>query len=92
MRTFLSAVFLCGALGCKGEGSIGESCSQSGAADECVAGAVCGKPSDGTTSLQCLKACTLQTDCAAGEDCNGVEGSTAKGCRPKTNSDGGAKK
>lgn len=72
-----------------GAGAVGATCSQSGAAEQCAAGAVCGKPSDGTTSLQCLKTCTQQTDCPADQDCNGVEGSSAKGCRPKSGSDGG---
>lgn len=82
-------VYGCSSSSDGGAGAVGTTCSQSGAAEQCAAGAVCGKPSDGTTSLQCLKTCTQQTDCPADQDCNGVEGSSAKGCRPKSGSDGG---
>ena len=99
MRTSLVVLLVCGVFGssfaCSSSsdsegGSIGTTCTQSGAAaGQCAAGAICGKPSDGTTSLQCLKTCTLQTDCPADQDCNGVDGATTKGCRPKVATDGG---
>jgi hypothetical protein len=63
---------------------VGAACGASGAPDQCATGGVCGKPSDGTTSLQCLIVCKEQTDCPSGQDCNGVEGSAVKGCRPKS--------
>ena len=67
---------------CSSEGKVGESCDESGKADgECVSGGVCGKNSAG--ALLCLKVCTDQAQCASTEDCNGVDGSNVKGCRPK---------
>ncbi len=103
MRNLLAVavLFLCGAaLACGssdngggGGASVGGACTQSGAgAGQCAEGGVCGKPSDGTTTLQCLKTCTLQTECPADQDCNGVEGSAAKGCRPKSGTVDGGKK
>lgn len=95
-RTLFAAVFIgallgvaCSSSSSDDKGAVGTTCSQSGGDGQCSGGAVCGKPSDGTTALQCLKVCTVQTDCPAGQDCNGVEGSTAKGCRPKSGSDAG---
>jgi hypothetical protein len=83
--------WLCGGLmvalvafgaGCS-DAEVGEECGESGVeAGECVDGAICGK--HGTSGdLTCLKVCTVQTDCAANEDCNGVDGSNVKGCRLK---------
>jgi hypothetical protein len=83
-------LFACGSDTANSTGAIGTTCSQSGANGQCSAGAVCGKPSDGTTALLCLKTCTLQTDCSLDQDCNGVDGTTQKGCRPKAAADGGS--
>lgn len=80
----------CGSSDSGGGGAVGAGCTQSGAAEQCASGGVCGKPSDGTTSLQCLVVCKEQIDCPAGQDCNGVDGSVQKGCRPKSNADAGA--
>ena len=67
---------------CTSEGKVGESCDESGKTDgQCESGGVCGKNSAG--SLLCLKVCTDQAQCSTTEDCNGVEGSSMKGCRPK---------
>jgi hypothetical protein len=68
-----------------GGADIGESCDEEGrVGGECVDGAVCGKSEGQSTgSLVCLKQCTTQVDCGAGEDCNGVSGTNLKGCRPK---------
>lgn len=67
---------------CSSEGKIGESCDESGETDgQCESGGVCGKNSAGV--LLCLKVCTDQGQCATTEDCNGVEGASIKGCRPK---------
>ena len=74
--------------GAGGAAPIGAACATSGADGQCAAGAVCGKPGDGSTTLACLKACTSQSDCGAGEECNGVEGSATKGCRPKKGAGG----
>ncbi len=65
-----------------GNSDIGEDCDEEGrVGGECVDGAVCGKNNAG--SLVCLKQCTTQVECSAGEDCNGVGGTSLKGCRPK---------
>jgi hypothetical protein len=67
---------------CSSEAKRGESCDQSGKVDgECESGLVCGK--DSSDKLLCLKVCVVQTDCAATEECNGVDGSSLKGCRTK---------
>lgn len=67
---------------CGGEAKLGEECGEAGKTEgECESGGVCSKNSAGT--LLCLKVCTDQAQCAATEDCNGVEGSSIKGCRPK---------
>ena len=83
-RAFLfaaSTLLLALAAACGGGAEIGEACETPGAtSDECVDGAVCGDPGDGTTA--CLKICTDKADCAANEDCNGTSGSNLKGCRP----------
>jgi hypothetical protein len=75
----------CLALACGGDdgGAIGSACSESGATGQCVAGSVCGAHADIDASQRCLKVCTQQSDCATGEDCNGVDGSSLKGCRVK---------
>lgn len=65
-----------------GDAALGEECGASGADGECAEGGICGKADEADT-LQCLKVCTEQTDCAADEECNGVEGASTKGCRPK---------
>jgi hypothetical protein len=64
-----------------GTTKIGEACSNAGKTDECVDGAVCTK--DMSSATKCLKICTGQADCAAVEECNGVEGSSLKACRIK---------
>lgn len=68
-------------LACSSESKLGEACDESGADGECEAGGVCGKNSGG--ALLCLKVCSDQAQCAATEDCNGVDGTNVKGCRPK---------
>lgn len=70
----LLALVACGAAG------LGETCDKEGATDPCDDGLVCGKEVD--SSLRCQKLCTVQTDCAATEECNGMSGSL-KGCRAK---------
>lgn len=73
---------------CSSEHKLGESCDVSGKSDgECESGGVCGKNT--SDSLVCLKVCSAQTDCAADQDCNGVEGTSAKGCRTKSTSTSG---
>jgi hypothetical protein len=78
--------------GCSSESKLGESCDESGKQeDECESGSICGQQTGG--ALQCLKVCAAQSDCPADQECNGVEGSSAKGCRLKsdTSTSGGKK-
>ena len=83
LAAFSSVVVLV-ALACGSEGKIGEECGESGKVDgECEDGAVCGQART-STALACLKQCTDQAQCGATEDCNGVSGTSVKGCRPKT--------
>jgi hypothetical protein len=81
--TFLGVLLVLGTLVACGDSDIGESCEEEGVVDgECVDGAVCGKKSNGS-GLVCLKQCSSQADCSSDEDCNGVSGSSLKGCRTR---------
>jgi hypothetical protein len=61
---------------------VGEACDDGGKTEgECEVGGICG--TDAAGKLLCLKICTDPRQCAATEDCNGVEGANLKGCRPK---------
>ena len=86
-RQMVSVLLLVGLLGvwaCGGEAALGEECGESGIEEgECESGSVCGTPGDDSEILECLKVCTDQAGCAATEECNGVSGSSTKGCRPK---------
>lgn len=82
MRVFPGIVLLFLLAACGGKGELGESCDQAGGADQCVDGAVCTNLSDG--ALTCLKMCTVQEDCLANENCNGVSGTSIKSCQPKS--------
>ena len=78
----MAALVGVGVPGCGGGASQGEACDESGVqAGECEEGTICGQ--DVAGELVCLKICYAQTDCPATEECNGVEGSTFKGCRSK---------
>jgi hypothetical protein len=78
----LVVVLVSAVLACSSEGKVGESCGESGVGEgECEAGGICGKDTAG--ALYCLKVCVDQSQCTATEDCNGVEGSSTKACRPK---------
>jgi hypothetical protein len=69
-------------LACSSEAKLGEECDESGMTEDvCESGGVCGKNTG--SALVCLKQCTEQANCAANEECNGVEGSSIKGCRSK---------
>jgi hypothetical protein len=63
-----------------GKADVGESCDEAGKTDECVDDAVCTNEDDGAT---CRKLCEEQTDCAAGESCNGVSNTNLKSCQPE---------
>ena len=67
---------------CSGAAALGETCGTEGAVDECVDGAICGKPSDTATEPQCLVVCTSDAECGS-KSCNGVSGSNIKACRDK---------
>ena len=86
-RRMASMVLVAGLLGvwaCGGEAAQGEECGETGIEEgECEAGSVCGTPGDDGEVLECLKVCTEQADCPATQECNGVSGSSTKGCRPK---------
>lgn len=72
------------ATGCGAEAELGEECEEQGATDgECVDGGVCGTSGEEGTALTCLTICTEQADCPDTWECNGVSGSSVKGCRPK---------
>ncbi|MCC6552571.1 MAG: hypothetical protein IT372_06040 [Polyangiaceae bacterium] len=72
------------ALGCGGEAAQGEECDEAGGeADVCEEGSVCGKHDGASEELVCLKICTDDAQCASDESCNGVEGTSTKGCRLK---------
>lgn len=78
------AILIWTVAGCGGEGDIGEECDASGATEgECVGGLICGKASDSSDVLVCLRLCADQDECASDEDCNGIEGTSLKGCRLK---------
>lgn len=65
------------------DSSEGESCSDEGRVDgECEEGLVCGKKSGRSSDLACLKQCQTSGDCPSGQQCNGVGGTSLKGCRP----------
>jgi len=67
-------------ISCGGGAALGEDCAQAGGTDgECEEGGVCAD--DGSGTLKCLEICDDHEDCPSGEDCNGVEGSSLKGCR-----------
>ena len=80
--TFLGVLFVLTTMVACGDSDIGESCEEEGRVDgECVEGAVCGKNTTG--GLVCQKQCSSQADCSSDETCNGVSGSSLKGCRAK---------
>ncbi|HYX92998.1 MAG TPA: hypothetical protein VE782_15635 [Myxococcaceae bacterium] len=62
-------------------GYCSKECTIEGQSDECPGGSLCA--TTGTRRL-CSDVCTVQSDCRAEYECNGVTGSSAKVCRPKT--------
>jgi hypothetical protein len=61
---------------------VGEKCDKAGDVAACVETALCTNETGG--ALTCRKRCTVQTDCASTEACNGVSGSNLKSCQPAT--------
>jgi hypothetical protein len=69
---------------CGGSAAIGDECGESGVTDgECEEGGICGKRDDSSEALECLTICDADADCSSGLSCNGVSGSSTKGCRVK---------
>lgn len=83
----LPSLVLATLLGCGGGGELGDECDTYGATtDECEEGLICSVPSDNSPPNAppvCIRICNDHPDCAPDESCNGVEGSTLKGCRKK---------
>jgi hypothetical protein len=80
----MTAAFALAMPACGGEAELGEECGEAGVQEgECVDGAICGATDDAEGSLACIKVCTDDAQCAATEECNGVSGTSVKGCRPK---------
>lgn len=67
------------------EGSLGESCEKEGAGNgECDEGLVCGKRTDTSSELVCLKQCSQRFECGSNEDCRALANTSLKGCRPQS--------
>ena len=82
--TFVSVLLVLGALVACSDSDVGESCDEEGrVGGQCVDGAVCGKSAGNSGDLVCLAQCTNPGQCAGDEDCNGVAGTSLKGCRKK---------
>jgi hypothetical protein len=82
MRRLLALLLVLSSTACSSEAKLGESCDEPGKTEDvCESGGICGKDTDGAT--RCLKLCSSDTDCPTERACNGVEGSSAKGCRLK---------
>jgi len=83
-RLLIAAGFLICSASCSGEGAVGDECGESGVEDgECESGGVCGKRSDDSEVLECLKICKGDEDCPSDLACKGVSGTDIKGCRAK---------
>jgi hypothetical protein len=67
---------------CGGEGALGESCDTPAGEGECEAGSICTNMTGGDNV--CRKVCADQSQCSAGENCNGVSGSSTKSCQPQS--------
>ncbi|MBI4820440.1 MAG: hypothetical protein HY791_29505 [Deltaproteobacteria bacterium] len=66
--------------GCDSGGALGDACKTPSSEDECESGLICTNITD---RALCLELCTEQTECAASENCNGIEGSSKKSCQAK---------
>jgi len=80
--TWRTLLLIVGVASCSGGAGIGDTCLSTGTTDECVAEAICTDEDSGDGS-RCRKICTEHSDCDAGENCNGVSGSSTKSCQPK---------
>lgn len=69
---------------CSSESDPGEACDRpGGTADVCAEGTVCGKPTSKAENFVCVFVCDEKKQCPKDYDCNGVEGTSIKGCRFK---------
>lgn len=79
IRSITASLLTIGLLiACGSTAGLGESCTNEGATDGCIDGAVCGKGN--SDKLVCMKMCKSQSDCPANSNCNGIKGDT-KACR-----------
>jgi hypothetical protein len=62
-------------------GYCSKGCGLEGSTQDCPGGTVCVLASG---QLYCANTCQSQGDCRAELECNGVTGSAAKACRPKS--------
>jgi hypothetical protein len=56
-------------------------CSTQGSTSECPEQAICDSFAGGP--MECFRICTVQSDCRADQECNGLTGSSIKACKPK---------
>jgi hypothetical protein len=79
LAALVPAVSFFVASGCGG-GSGGGGCNMPGSTSECSSGELCSNiQGDGN---QCRTICTIQTECPADENCEGVANTTLKSCQP----------
>lgn len=74
----VSWLLFVGVLASCGGGKLGDSCSSAGTTSGCGDGLVC---TGGSSSATCARLCTTDADCDAGQNCNGITGSTLKSCQ-----------
>lgn len=68
-------------------GSVGDACSNTGTNEGCAENEICDSVEGFGEDAYCLLVCDDQSDCEAGENCNGVSGASGKGCHPVAESD-----
>jgi hypothetical protein len=77
-------IFVFALVSCSSESDPGEECdAPGGTVDVCASGTVCGRPTEHSNALVCIRACVDDKDCPRDAECKGVEGTSIKGCRFK---------
>ncbi len=66
-------------------GTVGDPCEDVGDSSECAGGEICDDLDGG--GAYCLKICEDHADSDPDERCNGVSGSSTKGCHPEEDDD-----